>query len=132
MNKTTQTNLDRLQIEVFSGSDLEWKVSQKQGPDKLYVENNQAWYWNKKGTDIIYVQPKSPEDAPAYCYGCRKNILVMLQQVTDWAADGPGPCAGVDVRTNYIQYCPKCESVPQATNIAINSDEELVGELYQR
>ena len=132
MPKPVGTNLDRLQIEVFECSNLEWKVSEKQGPDKLYVENNEARYWNKNGTDVVYVEPKTPEDAAAYCFECRENIQLMPQQVTTWAADRPGPCAGVDVRTNYIQYCPKCEPVPRATGITVKSDKELEDELYSR
>ncbi len=113
----TKNNLERLKNEIFKGKDLEWKAAQNLGPVFQFAETSQAWYSNRKGTDIIYVQPKSPENAIATCYGCGSNVLGMEQAVTGWSYSGPGPCAGTGVRTRFVRYCPKCEVEPRSYDI---------------
>ncbi len=110
--ETKKTNLDRLQEEVFKGRNLEWQASRNLGPDFQYIEDSKAWYTNRKGTDVVYVQPKTPGDAMATCYGCGSYILGKNQRVTEWDRGGPGPFAGNEVRTQLVRYCPTCELEP--------------------
>ena len=112
MPDTKKKNLERLQEEVFKGAGLEWKVSPKLGPDLPYVETEHDWYFNKRGTDVVYVQSKKLGNTRTKCYECRVRILEKPQQVTEWS-DDLGPCTGGDVRTRYVKYCPKCEEEPR-------------------
>lgn len=114
-----ETNLERLSKEKFNDKGLEWKVSKNMDPSLRYVEDNEAWYSNKIGTDIVYVQPKSPSNAKARCYNCNTLLLITSAPATSWDRYGPGPCAG-NSTTNYSgPYCPKCEKEPVVSSILI-------------
>ena len=118
MAKVKGSNLERLSREKFGGKTLDWRVSENLGPDLQQIEDGQAWYTNRKGTDIIYVQPKSPEDAKARCYGCDSFILMKVQNNSVWLKGGPGPCAGTgEVINDYVTWCPKCETEPSGSGI---------------
>ena len=113
---TTLSNLERLQEEIFSGIDLEWKVSHKLGEDLPYAETGQAWYFNKRGTDIVYEQLKD-SDEPTTCYGCDNPILIKNQTVNVWGDESLGPCAVTETKTREVRYCPNCEEEPESSVI---------------
>src|SRR3989344_345716 len=96
----TQINLERLSREKFNSSKLEWKVSPRLGPDLPFIEDKKNWYFNKKGTDIVYFQSKELGNTKTKCYACNTPILEKSQQVTEWLND-VGPCAAGDMRTDY-------------------------------
>ncbi len=99
------------------GGKLDWKNAKNLGPAWQFVEDTNGWYSNKKGSPHVYLQPKQPADALARCYGCETLIEMVPVTVNNWANDGPGPCAGVDVTTEYVKYCPTCEKPPKSTAI---------------
>jgi hypothetical protein len=111
---TMLSNLDRLQKEVFEGLGIDWMVSQRLGPDLPYTKTCDAWYFNKLGTDRVYVQPKSPGDALATCFECGTNVAIKSQTINVWN-DGLGPCAVEKTRTRQVRYCPTCEEEPKSS-----------------
>ena len=120
MEVKKENNLERLCKKKFDGKALDWKPSQRLGPDFQWVEDNNAFYTNRKDTDIIYVQPKYPSDAKSTCYGCRSNILMKVEQVTEWDDSfGVGACAGGDVTREYARYRPKREKEPYIPKIRL-------------
>ncbi len=113
-------NIERLRKEIFGGR-IRWEVSPRLGPSLRYAETPDAYFFNKTGTDLVYVQPKKPEGAPAICYSDCERIREKKQIITNWAEYGPGPTAGVDTKLRTVRYCPKCEPEPKCTEIEIDS-----------
>jgi len=82
-----------------------------------YLETEEAWYFNRRGTDVVYRQTRDM-DSMTTCYGCGENILAKLQIVNVWGDDSLGPCAVTEVNTREVRYCPNCEEEPESSVIS--------------